>query len=68
MTVAAGSRQLADLTRGMVLAFNRRADASAELAAGGRPIFEAAVVLRANTRAAHLVAPVEDQLHGRRPL
>ena len=68
MTVAAGSRQLADLTPGMVLAFNRRADASAELAARGRPIFQAAVVRRGNTRAAHIVAAVEDQMHGRRRL
>jgi len=68
MTVAAGSRQLADLTPGMVLAFNRRADASAELAARGRPIFQAAVARRGNTRAAHIVAAVEDQMHGRRRL
>lgn len=58
---ASSASEIADLKRGDVLVLNRRADGLAEIACGGRQIFEARAARRGTLRAAQIGASMREK-------
>jgi flagellar motor switch protein FliM len=68
LALTASAAELAKLAPGAVLTFARKSGEPAELFAEHRPMFQAQVARRGNSRAARIIAAVKDKEMEQKPL